>query len=371
MQARELAKVLVIGGGQAGLATAYTLRENGFRPVILESGPEAAGSWPRYYDSLRVFTPARINGLPGLPFPGHPDHFPVRDEVADYLRTYAARLDCEILTGRRVVSVTATEHGYLAETQDGERHEAAFVVAASGSFDKPYRPALPGLEGYTGTILHAADYRSPEPFEGQRVVIVGAANSAVQIGVELARHARVTLATREPVRFFTTKPTPGDSFVWTLFARLGRLPTSLAFPQHNVSNGVNGVIECGGYRTAIDAGRPDRRELFTRAEGTRLHWPDAPAEHVDTVILATGYRWAMDYLRPLGALDPEGVPRQRGGMSTSHPGLAVVGLTGQYSLLSGSLIGAGADAYHVARRLRRQAAAWLASTPKQSLSVTR
>ncbi|MFC4007380.1 flavin-containing monooxygenase [Nonomuraea purpurea] len=195
---RRLASVIVIGGGQSGLAMAYALREHGFRPVILEAGKEAVGSWPRYYDSLTLFTPARINSLPGLPFPGDPHRYPARDEVVDYLRTYAARLDCEIRTQTRVTSVLAAEEGFAVDTHDGARHLAPFVVAASGSFDKPHRPDLPGLAGYTGTVLHSADYRNPAPFAGQRVVVVGAANSAVQIAVELARHARVTLATRTP-----------------------------------------------------------------------------------------------------------------------------------------------------------------------------
>ncbi|MBN6058415.1 NAD(P)/FAD-dependent oxidoreductase [Nonomuraea sp. RK-328] len=359
---RRLASVIVIGGGQAGLAAAYALREHGFRPVILESGQEPVGSWPRYYDSLTLFTPARINALPGLPFPGDPNGFPARDEVVDYLRTYAARLDCQILTGKRVTSVSMTASGFVVETQDGSHHTAPFVVAATGAYDNPHRPDLPGLIGYTGTVLHSADYRKPAPYAGQRVVVVGAANSAVQIAVELARHARVTLASRNPVFFYNKKPTPGGSYFWTMVGGLGRVPTGRVFPQRVVHNGTSGVIECGGYAAAIASGNPDRRELFVRAEGTRLHWPDHPPEHVDTVILATGYRWAMGYLRPIGALDADGVPRHRAGLSTTHPGLGFVGLLGQYSLFSGSLAGTGPEAYHVARRLRRQAIAQLKRT---------
>ncbi|MEV0618364.1 NAD(P)/FAD-dependent oxidoreductase [Nonomuraea sp. NPDC050404] len=357
---RRLASVIVIGGGQSGLAAAYALREHGFRPVILEAGKEPVGSWPRYYDSLSLFTPARINALPGLPFPGDPNGFPTRDEVVDYLRAYAARLDCEILTGRRVTSVAADGGGFAVQTRDGSTHTAPFVVAATGAFDNPHRPDLPGLAGYTGTVLHSSDYRNPDDYKGQRVVVVGAATSAVQIAVELAGHARVTLATRKPVVFYNNKPTPGDSRFWTVAGKLGRVPTGRLFPQHTIHNGTGGVLETGGYADALASGNPDRREMFTRADGTRLHWPAHPAEHVDTVILATGYRWAMHYLRPIGALNADGVPMQRAGLSTTHPGLAIVGLQGQYSLFSGSLAGAGPDARHVARRLRRQAAAQLA-----------
>jgi putative flavoprotein involved in K+ transport len=99
---------IVVGAGQSGLAAAYALRRAGLAPVVLEAGPEPVGSWPRYYDSLTLFSPARYSSLPGLPFLGDPDRYPHRDEVADYLRRYAAHLDADIRTGQRVHTVAIT-----------------------------------------------------------------------------------------------------------------------------------------------------------------------------------------------------------------------------------------------------------------------
>lgn len=107
---------IVIGAGQSGLAAAHALRQTGLAPVVLEAGPEPVGSWPHYYDSLTLFSPARYSSLPGLPFPGDPGRYPHRDEIADYLRRYAAHLDVDIRTRTRVDTITAAPGGYQIHT---------------------------------------------------------------------------------------------------------------------------------------------------------------------------------------------------------------------------------------------------------------
>ncbi|MEU7607220.1 NAD(P)/FAD-dependent oxidoreductase, partial [Streptomyces sp. NPDC041003] len=177
----EHVEAVIIGGGQSGLATAHALVRAGLKPVVLEASDRAAGSWPRCCDSLTLSSPARFSALPGMPFAGDPDRHPHRDEVVAYLTAYAARLQADIRTSRRVIAVRADGAGFTVELEDGGLLGARAVVAASGSFGRPHRPALPGWETFAGQILHAADYRSPTPFAGQRVVVVGAGNSAVQI----------------------------------------------------------------------------------------------------------------------------------------------------------------------------------------------
>ncbi|RZQ59526.1 flavin-containing monooxygenase [Amycolatopsis suaedae] len=335
-------QVIVVGAGQSGLAAARALLDRGLRPLVLEAGADTAGSWPHYYASLRLFTPAHFNTLPGLGFPGDPDRYPTRDEMADYLRAVAAGLDCEIRTGHRVSEVTRADGHYRVRTRHGAEFTAAAVVAATGSFGNPYRPRLAGLAGYTGTVVHASEYHDPAPYAGKRVVVVGAGNSAVQIAVELAEHARVSLASRAPIRYATTEPVPAGSRFWSVLSAAGRLPAGSLFGR-----GAIPVLDIGGYGTAIAAGRPDRRDLFVRADDDTLHWADGTAERVDVVILATGYRPALDYLRPLAE------PRQRNGLSRRHPGLAFVGLEYQRTILSATVHGVGRDARHVARVLSR------------------
>ncbi|UWM49715.1 NAD(P)/FAD-dependent oxidoreductase [Streptomyces carpaticus] len=341
--------VVVIGGGQSGLATARALLDHGRRPVVLEASGSAAGSWPRYYDSLTLFSPARYSSLPGMPFPGADrDRYPHRDEVVAYLTSYAGRLDAEIRTGCRVSAVRRAGSGFEVDLEGGERLSARAVVAASGTFGRPHRPALPGLERFAGQVLHAADYRSPAPFADRRVVVVGAGNSAVQIAAELARTATVTLATRAPVKFAAQRVLGRDLHFWLTrtgldAAPLGRL---LARPP------AQPVLDDGRYRAALAAGQPDRRPVFTGADGADLVWPEGEREEVDAIVLATGYRPDLPYLAKLdGALDATGKPRHRDGLAVEVPGLAFVGLEWQRSLSSNSLRGVGRDAERVARRL--------------------
>ncbi|MFC8231044.1 flavin-containing monooxygenase [Streptomyces sp. NPDC057287] len=341
--------VAVIGGGQSGLATAHTLLRHGLRPVVLEASGRTAGSWPRYYDSLTLFSPARHSSLPGMPFPGADrDRYPHRDEVVAYLTAYAARLDADIRTGRRVTSVRRDGSAFEVVLEGGGRLTARAVVAASGTFGRPHRPALAGLQEFTGQVLHAADYRSPAPFTGHRVAVVGAGNSAVQIATELARSARITLATRAPVKFATQRILGRDLHFWTARTGLDTAPLGRLLPRPPAQP----VLDNGRYRAALAAGQPDRRPLFTGADAAKLIWPDGEREEVDTIVLATGYRPDLPYLASLdGALDAGRNPRHREGLATGVSGLAFVGLEWQRSPSSNSLRGVGRDAERIARRL--------------------
>lgn len=195
--------VIIIGAGQSGLAAAHSAAKQGLRPIVLEAGPGVSGSWPHYYDSLHLFSPARYSAMPGLPFPGDPDRYPHRDEVVAYLESYADRLDVEIRTSVTVTHVAATDGGFTVSTAGGGRLRSSAVVAATGSFGQPHRPVLPGAESFQGLITHVADYRDPAAYAGQRVVVVGAGNSAIQVAHELAERSTVTLARRRAPRIRT------------------------------------------------------------------------------------------------------------------------------------------------------------------------
>lgn len=337
---------IVIGAGQAGIAAALALQERGLRPLVLEAGDDTAGSWPHYYDSLRLFTPAHLDSLPGRPFPGDPNRYPTRDEVAAYLRRCAE--DLTVRTGQRVRTVSRTDGGYRVRTTDGTEFTAPVVIAASGMFGNPHRPNLPALNSYTGEVRHSADYRSPEPFAGQRVVVVGSGNSAFQIAVELASHAEVILASRTPLRYATTEPIPADSRFWRVLSLAARLPAGRFF-----HSGTIPIIDTNGHRELIDGGHLEVTEMFTAAEGTDLCWADGRTTRVDAVVLATGYRPTLTYLEGLITFDGTGFPQHRNGMSTTHPGLAFIGLEYQRSILSGTLHGVGRDSRYLARRLAR------------------
>ncbi|WP_308408536.1 flavin-containing monooxygenase [Streptomyces malaysiensis] len=269
--------------------------------------------------------------------------------MVDYLLRYADRPDAEVRTGHRVDEVRGDGdgEGFEMTLADGSQLAARAVVAATGGFASPNRPALPGLDSFTGTLLRVAQYHDPKPFTGRRVVVVGAGNSAVQVAAELAGHARVSLASRAPVKWFEQRPPGGRDLHFWLNTGLDIAP--LGRFQH--APATMAVIDDGRYRAAVAAGAPDRCPMFTTVEGSKVIWPDGLSEKIDTIVLATGYRPDLGYLAPLRALGSQGRPRHRNGLAHAHPGLAFVGLEWQRSLSSASLRGVGRDADRVARRL--------------------
>ncbi|MGW0182596.1 flavin-containing monooxygenase [Nocardia sp. NPDC003345] len=341
--------VVVVGGGQSGLAAAHHLTGQGLNAAVLEASEVATGSWPRYYDSLTLFSPARYSSLPGRAFPGNPDRYPHRDEVVDYLRTYAAGLDADIHTSTPAETVTIGDRGeFTVTTKSGTVYTAPRLIAATGSFGSPFLPAVPGQDQFAGQVLHAGRYRDPAEFAGRRVVVVGAGNSAVQIAAELAAHTDTVLASRAPVKFVPQRPLGRDVHFWftvTGFdaAPLGRIIKDVP---------TQPVLDEGRYRAALAAGKPERREMFARFEPEAVVWPDGTRTRVDVVIFATGYRPHLPYLAGSGVLTETGAPRQRFGLSTTHPGLGFLGVEWQRAPSSNSLRGVGRDAAYLVRRLR-------------------
>lgn len=348
---------VVIGAGQAGLAAGYHLQRAGVPFVILEASDEPGGSWPHYYDSLRLFSPARFSSLPGRPFPGDPERYPARDEVIAYLRGYAAHFRLPVVTGARVEAVSRGGAGFHIRTADGRIFQARNLIAATGAFHRPNLPQLPGQEQFRGQSLHSFAYRAPAPFAGQRVVVVGGGNSAVQIAAELGKVARVSLAAREPVRFVTQRPYGRDVHWWWSLLRFDtsplESPQARLFARLAAGKGPR-VLDAGIYRQALAAGKPDTRGMFSAFTESGVVWSDGQEETVDAVIFATGYRPNLDYLAPLGALDNQGQPQHRHGVSTSVPGLGFVGLSNQRTFASAALRGVGPDAAAVLRALMHQ-----------------
>ena len=329
----------------------YHLKRAGLSFEILEARGEPGGSWPGYYESLKLFSPARYSGLPGIPFPGSPDRYPARDEVVGYLRGYAETFGLPVLAGKRVLRAER-DAGFRLLTEDGGEHRARTLIAATGSFARPHRPRFPGQGAFRGRILHAAEYCNPGPFRGKRVVIVGGGNTAVQIAHELAEVAEITLATRAPIRFMPQVLLGRDLHFWLSVSGLDRLPLGLLF---DVSE-PGGVVDGGTYSAAVRSGRPDRRPVFSRFTESGVVWDDGREEPVDAVLLATGYGPNLGYLGPLGALRAYGHPDQRAGVSRTVPGLYFVGLPFQTSFASATLRGVGSDAELVVARARRQVA---------------
>ncbi|MBK6613360.1 NAD(P)-binding domain-containing protein [Ottowia sp.] len=336
-------QTLVIGGGQAGLAMGWHLAQQQISSLILEASDRSGGAWRSYYDSLELFSPAGYSALPGMPFPGPQARYPRRDEVVDYLDDYARKFRLPIRTGEKAVDVARTEDGFEAVTSSGQRYRARTVVAASGAFGMPHIPSIEGKEHFRGRMLHSAEYLNPKEFLGQRVIVIGGANSAVQIATELAGIARVTLATRQPIRFVPQRFLGLDFHFWVKWTGLEQ--------TRWLNDQSTSVLDSGQYSHAIRTGRLPRREMFTRITAHGVIWPDGAEEQVDALLFATGFRPNASYLRELGGIDADNRLAQRNGIAQGIPGLYFVGFPRQRNFASATLRGVGADAAHIMPRL--------------------
>lgn len=333
----EVLDTIVIGGGQAGLASGYHLQKKGLRFLILDASDEAGGSWPRYYDSLKLFSPARFSSMPGMKFPGDPNGYPKRDEVIRYLQDYRAKFQLPVRTNQCVASVERDGEGFTVRTMVGDTLWSRTIINATGSFHNPYTPAIPGQEAFQGRTLHSSEYWNPEPFRNQRVVVVGRGNSAVQIGVELAEVSKTSLAVLRPVQFMKSRLWGQDVHFWVRLIGFDTFPFWRFGKTAPSSSAVN---DSGGYKEKVAAGKPDQQPMFTSFYEDGVIWPNGTKEAVDTVIFATGYRPHLPYLQAIGALDAEGRPLHQAGIS-DVPGLYYVGLEGQRSFASATLRGGG------------------------------
>lgn len=192
----ERTHTIVIGGGQAGLSVGYWLARHDVPFLILDASARIGDSWRARWDSLRLFTPARFHGLAGMPFPAHPEYFPTKDEMADYLEAYAERFELPVRSGVRVDRVTREGDRFVVRA-GGLRFEADNVVVAMATYQEPRIPAFADELDPSIVQLHSADYRNPSQVRDGDVLLVGAGNSGSEIAMELSRTHRVWMSGRD------------------------------------------------------------------------------------------------------------------------------------------------------------------------------
>jgi len=343
----------VIGGGQAGLAVAWYLRRAGVEHVVLDDQPGPGGGWRGTWDSLRLFSPARYSSLPGWMMPPAKDgDYPTREEALGYLAAYEDRYEIPVLRPWPVSTVLPSPDPEFLEVQGarGGTVLARTVVSATGTWRCPRRPRLPGLERFGGTVLHSARYRSPAAHDlvGRRVLVVGGGNSGAQITAELSTVASSMWATREPPVFL-----PDDVDGRVLFHEAtARYRAREAGEELPPPRSLGDIVMVPPVREARDRGALEARpmpETFT-PQGAR--WSGGDEEALDAVILATGFRPALDHLQELGVLDPDGRVAVEGTRSVREPRLWLVGYGAWTGFASATLIGVGRSARATVEEVR-------------------
>jgi putative flavoprotein involved in K+ transport len=330
--------VIVIGAGQAGLATAYHLRRRGVRFLVVDAAHELGGSWRTRWDSLRLFTPAQYDGLPGMPFPAPADTHPTKDQVADYLAAYAARFELPVLLDCWVRRLERVDSRYLVHTSQGTL-TAHQVVVATGPFQTPIVPGLASGLGTDVVQLHSASYRNPAQVPAGPVVVVGAGNSGRQIALELAATHPVTLAAGAESLELPQRLVGRDLFWWlTRFGVITKTADSFLARRMRAKGDLVIGTPLSRLRQAGVTIRPRVRSTTPDAvvfEGGSVHRPAA-------VVWATGFRPDYSWIDVPGVTAGGQVVHDRG--RTPAQGLFFIGLPWLHTRGSALLGFVGRDA---------------------------
>jgi putative flavoprotein involved in K+ transport len=352
--AAEELDTIVVGGGQAGLAVGYYLKQQGRQFAILDANRRIGGSWrTRTWSSLRLFTPARYDGLPGWPFPAPAWSYPTARETADYLELYAERFELPVRSGVQVDRLAKAGDRFLIE--DGkQRFLAGSVVVATGFHGTPSVPRFASELDPRIVQMHSSEYRDPSQLAPGGVLIVGAGNSGADIAIETSKTHPTWLSGRDkgevPVRVESRLARFVIPVLWFLASHLltVRTPLGRKLKPRVLANGSPRVRvrskdlkEAGVVLAPKTIGVRDGRPVL--ADGRILE--------VANVIWATGFRQDYNWI-DLPVYDADGAPAHERGVA-SEPGLYFVGLDFMYAATSENVGGVGRDARHVARHIAR------------------
>jgi putative flavoprotein involved in K+ transport len=338
--------VAVIGGGQAGLAIGYFLRQQGYRFVVLERASELAPAWRERWDSLTLFTSRRYSALPGLPFPGDPDGYPTRDEVIAYLEHYAETFKLPIELNSEVKKLDRSDDGRFRLELDRRTITADQVVVATGPFQAPHVPKL--VEKLEGDVFqtHAVGYRRPDEVPQGTVIVVGGGNTGFQIAKELSATHKVVLSVGTRQKPLPQRVLGRDLFWWLTKARIldktveSRLGRKLSTRDTLIGSSPRELKKRYGVEV---------KPRVVGADGRTVRLEDGSELEVDAVIWATGYRADYSWIK-LPIFDEDGRLRHRRGV-TDVPGLYFLGLTWQHTRGSALIGWVKDDAEFIAERI--------------------
>lgn len=351
----ESVETVIIGAGQAGLATGYHLRKRGRSFVILDAGARVGDNWRAQWDTLRLYTPVKYNGLPGLNFPGERWSYPTKDEVADYLGSYAAHFELPVRTGVRVDKLEPLNDSGYAVTTGADRILASNVVVATGTFGRtPYLPDFAVDLDPAIRQLHSSEYRRLEQLKDGPVLVVGGSHSGTDIAYEVATTHHTVLCGRDPGQMPVRLDSRGAHVFFPVFVFLGKHLITRRTPIGRKA--MHEVRYHGGPMLRVkraDLAARGVERVLDRVAGVRDGRPvldDGRVLDVANVVWCTGFRQVFDWIQ-LPVIGADGWPEEMRGVVSDAPGLFFCGLSFQYAFASMVLPGVGRDAEYVAKRI--------------------
>jgi len=364
----ERYETVIVGGGQAGLSVGYHLKRMGHSFVILDASGRIGDSWRARWDSLRLYSPAFRDGLPGMAFPAPRTTYPTKDEMGDYLETYANRFELPVRHGASVETLTKENGRYVASVGE-QRFEGDNVVVATGVFQKPYSPEFAGELDPSITQLHSNDYRDLSQLQEGPVLVVGAAHSGADIAYEASASHEVVLSGTDTGQIPASIESRRGRLVFRLLFFAGTHVLNMDTPlgrrmRPHVRQGGGPLLR---YRKK-DLLAAGVERVVGHTVGVERGLPvldDGRVVDVRNVVWCTGFRPDYSWIELPLELGEDGYPVQYRGAAASSPGLYFAGLPFLHSFASMLIGGAGRDAAEIARHIVKERAPALAARPDE------
>jgi putative flavoprotein involved in K+ transport len=339
---------VIIGGGQAGLATGYFLKKADKDFIILDENKNIGDSWRNRWDSLLLFTPAQHDSLPGMPFPASRGNFPGKDQMADYLEIYATTFSLPVHSGVKVNHIYSRANHYEIEIS-GEKLLADKVVIATGTNPHPYIPSISEHIAPDIFQIHSSSYHNPESLPAGDVLVVGAATSGIEIALEISKTHKTFISGRPPFHIPDKVFKYAGEVYWWFVSNILTVNTPIGKKaKEKIIHGGSPLIRVS--YDDLEAAGVDTLPRLTELNNGRPQFENGSVLNVSSIIWATGYRPDFSWVE-MNITDESGWPMTKRGISSTNNGLYFIGMPFQFGLTSGLVGGVGRDADYISRHI--------------------
>lgn len=333
----EKKDLIIIGGGQSALACGYYLRRTDVEYVMLDAATDCGGAWQDTWDSLTLFSPAQHSSLPGWLMPDSKGKFPGRDEVISYLCTYEERYKLPLERPVEVREVAKDGDWFTVKTNKGT-YQSRALISATGTFENPFIPQVPGREKFKGEQLHSSEYRNPKELKGKKVLIVGEGNSGAQILAEVSKLADTKWATRKDPEYLPDN-VDGRVLFDMASAKYYAKQKGEEFDASKIN--LSNIVMVPSVVEARERNVLQTNGSLAGMDEEGVVWEDGSREAFDLIIWCTGFGYATGHLAKLVDRDERGKIKTKGTRATEMPGLWLVGYGVWTGFASATLIGVG------------------------------